>query len=413
MGAGSAPQRDLALAVDDVYDWLRRPSTRAVLNPPWGGDVVTDSSAYTGPSGDGQPERRRAGSLLTEILIRVGAWRRGARFGGSSAFAYADPPVTLERWAMEHAVPPYEPTMERNNEALNRVLSEVDLPPLQRRAWMWTLALDDAVRRSELRQRIHGVREASYGLVADGQAVSLAVIFYVSRSRLMQAAPLSVLVEGVPFPVVLRALPTDVEAGAPWVDGGRVTCRALLQGRSGTLTAAHVLGGDNSIRPGDRVPGVCCGSACIADHHVLTVDPIMDAVLVEDCVFSDAGTTVSPTPVPGWFPIEMESPTGHAVPGHVIEVSIPEGVIPGELGNTPSSPALVLVDVVGAPGWSGTMVKETLYRDMYGGRAEPRPYGMFVGVRQLRTGPRGRVHLLRQLELVWNLQLLTEREDHV
>jgi hypothetical protein len=141
---------------------------------------------------------------------------------------------------------------------------------------------------------------------------------------------------------------------------------------------------------------------------IIAADPVMDAALVEDGTANGVEPTIRANPFPGCFPVEMYSPEGQLITGWVTEVPIPEGVVPGQYGKTPTSPAMLPLTFSGQDGWSGGMVWETTAKEFYGQNAVPRPYGMFVGIRKLRTHTIGRMNMLHQLELVWKLELLDE-----
>jgi hypothetical protein len=188
-----------------------------------------------------------------------------------------------------------------------------------------------------------------------------------------------------------------------------VTSSVRLGGETGILTAAHVAarGGDKrSLRENDTVRFPQPGEQAPVERRVLRADPIMDAAVVEDGSPGPGARGVHAYPFAGYFPIEMRSPEGSIVAGHVVEMEVPQGVVPGAPGQPPSDPAVLLIDVTGQPGWSGSMVWEATYRVSPEYAPGPRPYGMFVGVRNVYSGTLGRVHMLTQIEQVWQLQLL-------
>ena len=134
----------------------------------------------------------------------------------------------------------------------------------------------------------------------------------------------------------------------------------------------------------------------------------MDAAVVEDGAPRANARTVHAYPFAGYFPIEIHSPQGAVVHGHVVEMEVPQGVIPGAPGQLPSDAAVLLIDITGAPGWSGSMVWEATYRVAPEFAVGPRPYAMFLGVRKVYTSKLGKVHMLHQIEKVWGLELLDD-----
>jgi hypothetical protein len=134
----------------------------------------------------------------------------------------------------------------------------------------------------------------------------------------------------------------------------------------------------------------------------------MDAAVVEDDPPAPDARRLHAYPFAGYFPVELRSPEGQVVAGHVVEMEVPQGVVPGAPGQPPSDPAVLLIDVAGRPGWSGSMVWEATYRESAEYAPGPRPYGMFVGVRRVYTATLGRVHMLRQMERAWGLEIVEE-----
>jgi hypothetical protein len=255
-------------------------------------------------------------------------------------------------------------------------------------------------------QLVSGVLERSVGFVASTSgAVRFGAIFYVSSLRLLQPAPLFLHVGTVRVPVVLRPL-RDIDAVAGHgFRRGRTTSLVRIKGRIGSLTAAHVVGDKETLRAGDVVDCHRSRGADRCPHEVLASDRVMDAAVIADDLGTQGLNAVLSTPVVGYFPVEIDGPDG-PVQATVFELGPGQGVIAGTPGKSPSTAAEVLINTPLAPGWSGAMVRETLYRTLYGSDAASKPYGMFLGPRQLVTGPAGRVHLLRQHEIVWGLELL-------
>lgn len=280
----------------------------------------------------------------------------------------------------------------------------IDAPLMYEQAWLLAVAVSGAVARSR-RGLVKGVRETSVGFVESPERrVEFGAIFYVSLPRLLQRAPLYIAVGTLRIPVVLRAF-QDIDTTGHRFHGGLITSVARLGDEVGALTAAHVVGDKNRLAPGDEVACEAAPEEAPCCHRVIASDRVMDAALVDDGSDANGMHAVHATGAPGYFPVEVEGPLG-PTPGQVFEIAIPQGVIPGDRGVSPTAPAQVFINVVGEPGWSGAMVRETLYRDTYGSGAPPNPYGMFVGVRDLFTGRSGRVHMLHQHEVVWGLELL-------
>lgn len=357
------------------------------------------------------PKRSR-GSLIhrsTDTLMRIGRWRRQRAHKESTDFANAFPPRYMTRDLLAKGIPEEPPNQSELLEGRYRYFPDKDIPEVFARAWLWTLALHDAVTSKDIGPRLKGVRKATYGFVQSMEGVRLAAIFYVGRSALMQAAPLFIKVDGYHFPIVIRPKFKDLPSHLDF-QRGVVTCRARLDGSVGVLTAAHVAaenGDKSSIRRNAQIACVGPDPTPGCQHRVLAADPTMDAVIVEDGVSRADDRVIRATPVAGFFPIEVRSPAG-TVPGWIVEISLPQGVVPGQRGRAPNSPALLLSDIRGEPGWSGSMVYETMRRDTYGGNVPPQPYCMFVGIRELHTGALGRLHMLRQHEIVWGLELLDQ-----
>jgi len=356
-------------------------------------------------------ERRTSLAVITEWLLRFGSWRRNRKFDGSALFANADPPVLLSQDIIKDAVPDSIPESIEVEAYLNRVKDQIDLPPLLQRTWLWTIALHRQVAETRLNRRIRGIREMSYGFVGSGKKVSLAVIFYVRRAALIQAPPLWLEVGSHKFPIVLRPPYEDSPTSKPLsFPQGLATARARLGKKLGTLTAAHVVSPDGNRTSVAKGQSVKCFQVDTGEcqRPIISADPVMDAALIEDGTASGNEPTIRANPFPGCLPVEMYSPDGQLVTGWVTEVPIPEGVVPGQYGKTPTSPAMLPLTFNGENGWSGGMVWETTAREFYGQGGMPRPYGMFVGVRKLRTRNIGRMNMLHQLELVWRLELLDE-----
>ncbi|MCW3037060.1 MAG: conserved repeat domain protein [Actinobacteria bacterium] len=349
-------------------------------------------------------------------LLGVGRWRRGWRFGGDTSFTSAPPPARFELARAARAVLPQQRPANIADLLARRDYYRVpDAPEPFRHAALWMLALNDAVRRrGGIGRRLRGVRKVTIGFVEAGGQVRLAAIFYVRLPALPQAAPLFVTVDGQQFPVVVRPMYKDRPRRVPLrtrlrLDTGMVTSSVRLGGETGILTAAHVAarGGDKrSLRENDTVRFPQPGEQAPVERRVLRADPIMDAAVVEDGSPAPGARGVHAYPFAGYFPIEMRSPEGSVVAGHVVEMEVPQGVVPGAPGQPPSDPAVLLIDVTGQPGWSGSMVWEATYRVSPEYAPGPRPYGMFVGVRKVYSGTLGRVHMLTQIEQVWQLQLL-------
>ncbi|MGH3758212.1 hypothetical protein [Actinophytocola sp.] len=235
------------------------------------------------------------------------------------------------------------------------LMGDITLPAAVEKTNGWAVALSRALGSGKSAPRIRGVIRTAIGFVTTESGARLAMIFYVRPLALPQAAPMSVEVDGTEFPVVLRRLPKTTDSyGALPFRNGILTSRARVDGRWGVLTAAHVAADDGdefSLKRGDRV--TCCFASAErpVTRTVLDADPIMDAALVEDEPPSPAPRTVKAYPFCGFVPVRIHPDHG--------------------LG---------------------------------------RPYGMFVGANGYKTGPRGRVHMFRQLEIVWGLELAGEQK---
>ncbi|MEV4049898.1 DUF2235 domain-containing protein [Amycolatopsis sp. NPDC049688] len=346
------------------------------------------------------PEPRATGRLrpgVTDLLVRAGRMRRQRRHGGDGRFANADPPRRLAAGDVGRAVPQFKPDVGRD--AVYPPGAEGLLTEELERAALWTAALCRAVKTQT---RVSGKVRSAIGLVTDGTEIRLGVVFYVRRLALLQAAPLSIRVEGQEFPVVLRPPPVLSDAAGPVVAGekGMITCRVRIPGGRGLLTAAHVAGGRVNryrLQAGDKVDFCAADQdpATASRRKVLASCGVMDAAIVEDTA-TEPVQVVPITGVVGFFPVRLTTPEGGTVVADVIEAQISEGVIRGSFGMTPNVPAEVLITASGRGGWSGSLVTETL---------TAHPYGMFLGDATLRSGPRGRVHLLRQHEIVWDMQI--------
>jgi hypothetical protein len=210
------------------------------------------------------------------------------------------------------------------------------------------------------------------------------------------------------FPVVIRPPARDIKAHADVkFEAGRVTCTARIGSDYGVLTAAHVVGGRLrhgrfTIAQHDQVACSTAGSSPGCTHRVLAVDPIMDAVLIEADVAPDDYGVVESWDEPGYNTIIIESPAGQ-VTSRIVEIPqkglIQVGAAPGD---SPANAAFVYCIEPGAPGWSGSMV--------FGKKARV-PYGMFLGASNDYTSKKGRVELLRQIELVWGAEILERRTE--
>ena len=356
--------------------------------------------------------------VITRLLVAVGRQRRrrkwarqftahpkAASFGTS--FAYADPPHALDLRTINDAIPERDPRIASSEFQE----FDLDMPTEIRRAQLWTLLIAEAINKAVKEKAVRGVEEIACGFVRDAKgSTSLAAIFYVRTAALAQAAPLHIIVDEESFPVVLRPPAREILMnGLLGFPRGMSTAGARLGHTTGTLTAAHVVAKDgksDGVSEGEKITCLTCPN-CV-EHSVVKASAIMDAVLIETGASTGDERTVRATPVAGYFPVEMRDPQGNLTSGWVTEIPLPEGVIPGTPGSPPTSPAMLMLSFAGDHGWSGGLVRETLYRDSYGGFAEPKPYGMFLGVRQLRTSLVGRMNMLAQLEQVWKIDLLEE-----
>jgi hypothetical protein len=347
----------------------------------------------------------------TELLIQVGRLRRRLRHGrppvtGPGRFGYADPPTYVDPRGIESALPEGLPHRQTADEG--RWLPETDFAAseLSMRATAWAARIAEEVDRVGLASIASQVESVACGFVTDGRRLGFGLVCYVSRLGLTQAAPWTLEVDDERFPVVLRPVPADIDSGALTFPGGLATGSAQLGGELGTLTAAHVVAPDGDrmrVAQGDKVQ--CCVAGC-PSHVVLRADPVMDAVLVGTGPASGLERVIRTMPVPGYFPVEMRSPSGQLVAGWVTEVPLPEGVVPGSRGRAPTSPAMLTLSFAGEHGWSGGLVREVQSRESFG--ADAQPYGMFLGARRLRTAVVGRMNMLVQLETVWGIQLVED-----
>jgi hypothetical protein len=338
------------------------------------------------------------------LLIRIGRQRRIRKHGGHGALAYADPPRRVTYGDIDHAIPESAPDSV-DPKVIYPDGVWIDLPSHVERAALWTVALGQVAASRQRGSRVLGATRSAVGLVTDGNDLRLALIFYVRRLALLQAAPLTVKVDGECFPVVLRPppvrrpklLPTLIQAGA----AGMITCWAAVAGGRGFLTAAHVAAGLEKryrLQQGDYVDCQVPGDGPPERKKVLAACGVMDAAIIEDDS-APTGPTVPINPIAGNFGVMLSTPQGATVYSTVVEVSPPQGVVRGQLGKTPNAPAELLITEPGEPGWSGALVTET-----YTGR----PYGMFVGDTTLQSGRYGRVHMLLQHEIVWGMQVLRD-----
>lgn len=357
------------------------------------------------------PHRSEAAApSLIDVLEGIGRWRRTSRFGGQVRLANADPAKKLSLQAIDDAVPEFHPKSVRAPEIRATDLRGVELPAPLERAYIWVAALSRAITSGESAPRIRGVVRTAIGFIPQGRGVRLAAIFYVRPLALLQAAPMTMDVDGEEFPIVLRRPPQYIDSYATLgFPNGIATCDARLDGRWGVLTAAHVVAEDGdkfSVAAGDEI--TCSnGNVEPIKRTVLAADPIMDAALVDGEQPAEPYDTVRAFPFCGFLPVRVCLPAGY-VDTYVTEIPLPEGVIRGEYGKRPTQPAELLITASGQHGWSGAMVRENTYGELGYGPVGGRPYGMFVGAAGLRTGAFGWVHLLRQLEMVWHLEIASE-----
>jgi hypothetical protein len=351
-----------------------------------------------------------ASRVLLGALMSFGRWRRRFTYRAPTDFANAGPPHRLSLTDLVAGIPSRPPLTAGSEE--EQVLDD-RLPRELVDAGLWTVALDAAA--NEQLSDLRGLQAISYGFVcarkrlrADKPSVQLGIICYVKRWGLTQKAPLFLEVGGATFPVVLRPIPRDIPAAGARFDRGVTTCRARLFGRPCVLTAAHIFDEKDDpfgVHEGDIVSCVDESSLASCTRQVLAADGVMEAALVDDPRDDSTDSLTPAFRIPGFLPIEIQTAQG-TVEARIVEVSIPGGAIPGKRGRTPSSPALLLTDVPGEHGWSGSMVREIAYRDHYGNGSPAAPYGMFMGIREMYTGPFGRVHMLHQHEIVWGVELI-------
>jgi hypothetical protein len=359
------------------------------------------------------------------IMLTVGRWRRRQAHHDSVEFANAGPPSASSMQEISRFIP-VEPPPELKMLTERRPHGNATLPKESEtiaetgpdhgarqeeeldQAWRWTLALD-AVVRAEILPRIKSVKTQTYGFVESHSAVRLAAIFYVRKSALFQAAPLFVEVGGKKFPVVIRPQAKDINTHTDMgFSNGQVTCAARLGNDYGVLTAAHVVGGSfkrgkMTVAQDDHVACRRAGPSSGCTHRVLAIDPIMDAVLIEAEIVPADYDVAKSEDEPGFNSIVIDSPLG-PVSSKIIELEIPQGVIPvgAAPGDSPAAPALVFCQEPGARGWSGSMVV---------GKKTGVPYGMFLGIRPFYIGNLGKVELLRQIEMVWDMEVLKRRTE--
>ena len=317
-------------------------------------------------------------------------------------FANANPSVQLDLETLAGAVPPFPPSVPGQSQS---ALVELPSDHPSARAEAWAAAIADEVAAVGVDNLVIQVRALACGFVSAGRRTRLALICYVTRRGLVQPARLAIRVQGETFPIVLRPLPRDqVACGDDGFLNGQVTARARLDEHVGMLTAAHVLAADGQstgVAAGERVD--CQDPGC-PSHLVARADPVMDAAFVVDGPATGHESLTRATATAGYFPVEVRTPDGQLAPGRVVEIPLPEGLIPGTFGKPALAAARLYITLTGEPGWSGGLVCETVYRELYGG--EPRPYAMFLGPTQLYTALVGRVNLLAQLEKVWGIELV-------
>jgi hypothetical protein len=235
------------------------------------------------------------------------------------------------------------------------------IPEALRRATLWTVALDQAVRgRGGVAKEVRGLERVTYGFVEGRSGIHLAAILYVRFWALAQAAPLFIKVQGNEFPLVIRPMFRDrSRSGGLMFSNGVPTSRVRLGSGAGILTAAHVVAKDgdrSSLREGDLVSCTASDSAAPGQRRVVRVDSIMDAAVIDDGTADPSDRVVQANPFVGYFPIEIRSPDGEVVSGAIVETEVAQGVVPGAPGQRPSEPAVVLTTITGEPGWSGSMV---------------------------------------------------------
>lgn len=358
---------------------------------------------------------RKGLPIFDRLLIGMGRIIRGVVHRGPTEFAYAGAPEKFSHSDLASVMQRHFGRSAREDAADHLGLTDVldwspydsiEAPLEYAHAWALSVATLRAMAKAKRGQLVSGALERSVGFVASTSgAVSFGAIFYVSSLRLLQRAPLFLDVGTVRLPVVLRPL-RDIDASVGHgFRRGRTTSLVRIGDRIGSLTAAHVVGDKETLRAGDVVDCLRSRGDDPCTHEVLAADRVMDAaVMADDGDINDLDAVLS-TPAVGYFPVEIDGPHG-PVHATVFELGPEQGVIAGTRGNSPSTAAEVLINTALVPGWSGAMVRETLYRTVYGVEAASRPYGMFLGPRQLVTGTAGRVHLLRQHEVVWDLELL-------
>jgi len=364
-------------------------------------------TAPTEPTGTPPSERRSLTEIAVDVLVAVGRWRRRRTHHQSVKFANAGPPSVLRPSDISECVPAKSPPRATKladiaafHDANPNISAELES------AWLWTLALD-AVVESEVRPQIKGIKAITYGFVQSGSTVRLAVIFYVRVRALVQAAPLFIAIGENKFPIVIRPPFVDLSAHADVkFRFGEITCDARIGNDYGILTAAHVVAKENknlnpSIRAQDMVTCSRAGTSSACEHRVLATDTVMDATLVNAEVARENPKIIQAMKYVGHFPITIETPKG-PIDSIICEVGgVPQGIIPGTRGKIPAAPALLFSVTAGKHGWSGAMVTENI---------TGKPYCMFQGSREVYKGKLGRLQMLRQLEVVWGMEIL---ERHV
>jgi hypothetical protein len=375
-----------------------------------------DLTERSKPSRRGARTRRDARSRRSLVgyvsggLLALGRWRRQRAHHDTTAFANAGPPSATRIREIISGIPSEPPPNSRKlaehaGYAAADRLSETEL------AWLWTLALDAAVR-SEIRPLIKNVKAATYGFVESHSGTQLAAIFYVGAPALAQAAPLFVTLGNQKFPVVIRPSPKHIKMHANvGFDDGQVTCAARIGDDYGVLTAAHVVGGRRhgrlrrdmlTVAEGDLVRCSKSMSSSNCEHKIIAMDGIMDAALIAADIEPEEYEVASVRGKPFWDDIIIHSPEGE-VTLPVIEQYVIQGVIPvGARDEGPPRPALLFCKDVGAPGWSGSLADD----------AETGKIAcMYQGVSDFHTGQIARLQMLRQIEMVWGAEMLRPRDQ--
>lgn len=329
--------------------------------------------------------------------------------------AYGDPPRHFPH-SFDQLVPMDYPKLSSGVRRSFSQLQESELREDEFRATIWAHAIGEQVLEDpafKAQWTEFGLMEVTVGFFTAHDRVVLGVIVYRQSPHLFAPRPATITVSGQNFPVAVRAT-TRHAHGSGGTSHDAKDCRFAIgvaaahvtttngQQRWGILTPCHVAAGDTEnfhrLQAGDNVQVRQGGQ--VLSRQVLRADPRLDAAVVECASQALPGKPWGITDYAAFVGVRAMFPGG-PVDGRVVEIPLPQGVIPhGRGGMPPSLPAVLYLNFSGSGGDSGALVYDMSRERSVG----PIPYGMYLGATEAYTGTLGRCLMFEQLRMYWQVE---------